>query len=72
MFPMLFLGLVIRCANPFDRPEITEIVIVLSFGRARRDDGIIIGVWIVAQRTAVGDVPSLSTSQNNETKGHEL
>jgi len=66
------LGLVIRCANPFDRPEITEIVIVLSFGRARRDDGIIIGVWIVAQRTAVSDVPSLATSQDNETKGHEL
>ena len=72
MFPMLFLGLVIRCASPFDRPEITEIVIVLSFGRARRDDGIIIGVWIVAQRTAVSDVPSLATSQDNETKGHEL
>ena len=69
---MLFLGLVIRCANPFDRPEITEIVIVLSFGRARRDDGIIIGVWIVAQSTPVGAVPSLSASQDDETKGHEL
>jgi len=72
MLPMLFLGFIIRCANPFDRPEITEIVIVLSFGRARRDDGIIIGVWIVAQSTAVSDVPSLASSQDNETKGHEL
>jgi len=44
----------------------------LSFGRARRDDGIIIGVWIVAPRTAVSDVPSLASSQDNETKGHEL
>jgi len=72
MLPMLFLGFIIRCANPFDRPEITEIVIVLSFGRARRDDGIIIGVWIVAQSTAVSDVPALASSQDNETKGHEL
>ena len=69
---MLVLGLVIRCANPFDRPEITQIVIVLSFGRARRDDGIIIGVWIGAQRTALGTVPSLAASQDNETKGREL
>jgi len=72
VFPTLTLGLVNRCANPFDRPEITEIVIVLSFGKARCDDGIIFGVWGAAQRTAAGAVPSLAASQDNETKGHEL